>query len=185
MKKITLLGTTALVALTLAGCGSTNNNTNHNENTKLENKASENDNTFKNNVFTMAKEKVSYKITAVKWFASAGDQSKKTMVLECDITNNGNEPADLSVKANPYTYVHASQKTSNAEKELQPGTIALDNNGNNPEQAREDTMNSSKVLPHKTVQGMIAFDTVDNSPVTVTFENQSFKVIGSKTYNVK
>lgn len=185
MKKITLLGTTALVALTLAGCGSTNNNTNHNENTKLENKASENDNTFKNNVFTMAKEKVSYKITAVKWFASAGDQNKKTIVLECDITNNGNEPADLAAKANPYTYVHASQKTNNAEKELQPGTIAIDDNGNNPEQAREDTMNSSKVLPHKTVQGMIAFDTVDDSPVTVTFENQIFKNIGSKTYKIQ
>ena len=52
-------------------------------------------------------------------------KTKKTIVLECDITNNGNEPADLAAKANPYTYVHASQKTNNAEKELQPGTIAF------------------------------------------------------------
>lgn len=189
MKKLITLGAAGLVALTLAGCGSeTKTNTNSNEKAEKTVKGttdSTSDNTFKDNTFTMAKEKVSYKITNVKTFPSAGDQNKKTIVLECDITNNGNEPADLAVKANPYTYVHASQKTNNAEKELQPGTIAIDDNGNNPEQAREDTMNSSKVLPHKTVQGMIAFDTVDDSSVTVTFENQIFKNIGSKTYKIQ
>lgn len=191
MKKLITLGAAGLVAISLAGCGSSSSSNNSNNDNKVEkadkgrDTTNSNDNTFKNNVFTMAKENLSYKITGVKTYPSAGDQSKKTLVLECDITNNGKDPVDLGVKGNPYQYVHATQKTNNAEKDLQPGTIATDDNGNMPEQQREDTMNNSKVLPHKTVQGIISFDTVDNSPVTVSFENNDFQKIGQKTYDVK
>ena len=81
MKKLITLGAAGLVALTLAGCGSeTKTNTNSNEKAEKTVKGttdSTSDNTFKDNTFTMAKEKVSYKITNVKTFPSAGDQNKK------------------------------------------------------------------------------------------------------------
>lgn len=197
-KKWWFWGLIALIAIMFVGCGddsssSENNNSAKSEKTsndksiktsKLMNSNNKNDNTYKNDTFTMEEEKLTYKITGVKWLPSAADENKKTLVLECDITNNGDKPVDLAVKGNPYTYIHATQKTENEEKQLQPGTLKLESDGNSPEQSRENTMNSSSVLPHKTAQGIIKFDTVNDSPVTVSFENEEFKVIGSKTYSM-
>lgn len=187
MKKIILICSTLLLGVGLAGCGNPDGDNKENAQNDISSSISVNkdDNFYKNDVFVLGKEKLSYKITGVKWLASAADNTKKTLVLECDITNNSDDKVDLVSKGNPYMYIHATQKTDNEEKQLQPGTLALDSNGDSPEQDRENTMNSSSVLPHKTVQGVIKFDTVNDSPVTVTFENQSFKVIASKTYNIQ
>lgn len=139
--------------------------------------------TFKNNDFKT--NHLTYKITAVKYFPSAGDQNKKTIVLEVDITNNTKKDINLLSDDNAYAYIHAYQKTSDTKEDLQPGTLALDDNANSPEQTREDVMDNDTVLPGKTVQGIIMFDTKENSNVFVTFENDDFKTIATKEYSIQ
>lgn len=143
---------------------------------------------FDDKINTFKTDKLSYKITKVAFMNSAADQSKKTIVFEADITNNTDQELDLVSDANAHLYIHAKQKASDGKsnKELQPGTLALDANANSPEQARENTMNTSSILPGKTVQGVFMFDLDNNdNPVVVDFDNAGFQPIAKKTYNVE
>lgn len=143
---------------------------------------------FNDKTNTFKTDKLSYKITKVAFMNSAADQSKKTIVFETDITNNTDQELDLVADANAHLYIHAKQKATDGKsnKELQPGTLALDANANSPEQARENTMNTSSILPGKTVQGVFMFDLDNNNnPVVVDFDNAGFQSIAKKTYNVE
>lgn len=143
---------------------------------------------FDDKTNTFKTDKLSYKITKVAFMNSAADQSKKTIVFETDITNNTDQELDLVADANAHLYIHAKQKAADGKsnKELQPGTLALDANANSPEQARENTMNTSSILPGKTVQGVFMFDLDNNNnPVVVDFDNAGFQSIAKKTYNVE
>jgi hypothetical protein len=113
------------------------------------------------------------------------DNGKKVIVLEMDITNNTKKEINLSSDENAYEYIHAYQKTETSKKNLAPGTLGSDDNGNSPEQSREDTMNSDSLLPGKTVQGVVMFDLVNNSKVSITFDNADFDTIATKEYKVQ
>ena len=143
---------------------------------------------FNDKTNTFKTDKLSYKITKVAFMNSAADQSKKTIVFETDITNNTDQELDLVADANAHLYIHAKQKATDGKsnKELQPGTLALDANANSPEQSRENTMETSSVLPGKTVQGVFMFDLDNNdNSVVVDFDNAGFQPIVEKTYNVQ
>lgn len=140
----------------------------------------------KTNTFTT--DKLTYKITKVTFMNSAADENKKTIVFETDITNTSGKEIDLMSDDDSSMYIHAKQKATDGKsnKQLQPGTLALDDNANSPEQAREDTMVSNSVLPDKTVQGVFMFDLDNNNnPVTVRFDNAGFDTIATKTYDVE
>lgn len=127
---------------------------------------------------------VEYKITEAKTYPSASD-GKKIIALYLDITNHGSKPADLLVEYNPHTYIHAEQKADNSIKKLNVGIPNIDENGNSVEQERQDVIANDKVTSGSTVQGIMFFELVNDSPVTVTFENSSFDNLGEKTYNLQ
>ena len=118
---------------------------------------------------------VEYKITEAKTYPSASD-GKKIIALYLDITNHG---------SNPHTYIHAEQKADNSIKKLNVGIPNIDENGNSVEQERQDVIANDKVTSGSTVQGIMFFELVNDSPVTVTFENSSFDNLGEKTYNLQ
>lgn len=127
---------------------------------------------------------VAYKITKVK-VVPGTKSGKYTLVLETDITNHNKKPADLSAKYNPYEFVHAEQKKSNSIKQLNPGMPGTDENGDSYEEARSNVMTDEKVLPGKTVKGMIAFDLVNDKPVKIKFSNKDYKTIGTRIIKVR
>ena len=65
------------------------------------------------------------------------------------------------------------------------GIPNIDENGNSVEQERQDVIANDKVTSGSTVQGIMFFELVNDSPVTVTFENSSFDNLGEKTYNLQ
>lgn len=145
--------------------------------------------TTKNNEFSFGNDifktnKLSYKITKVTTM-NGTDSNKKVLVLETDITNNTKKDVNINSDANAYEYIHAYQNTDKTKKNLLPGSLGLDGNGNSPEQSREDTMNSESLLAGKTVQGIVMFDLENNSTVTVTFDNAEFQTIATKKYNIQ
>lgn len=186
MKKI--LSGIAVIACSIAlvGCGnnssksqtsSSSSVTKKSSSVKPDPNASERTWTYKNNVFDAGNE--TYKFT--KWeVRDSADQGKKVLVLYCDVTNNSTKEMDPS---NVYMVVHAHQKNSTSDLELDPGMVALDENGDDPLQQYEDGLNN-KLLPGKTVKAVMIFTLDNTNPVRVTFENPDFKVIGSKTYKV-
>lgn len=127
---------------------------------------------------------VAYKITKIKVVPGTKD-GKYTLVLETDITNHNKKPADLSAKYNPYEFVHAEQEKSNSIKQLNPGMSGTDENGDSYEEARSNVMTDEKVLPGKTVKGMIAFDLVNDKPVKIKFSDKDYKTIGTRIIKVK
>lgn len=134
--------------------------------------------TYKDNVFDAGIE--TYKFTKSEVRDSAAD-GKKVLVLYCDVTNNSKKEQDPS---NIYMVVHAHQKTDTADKQLDPGTNALDENANDPLQKYSDALHDN-LLPGKTTHAVIMFELVNDKDVVVEFENANFKTIGKKTYSVK
>ena len=115
MKKITLLGTTALVALTLAGCGNTNKNTKNANETKTEKAAPVYG--FKNNIINMDDVKV--KITKMQIVKPSDADHKSRLVLYYNITNKtGKDVSPLTFTA----LINAYQDTDpNQENKLDVG----------------------------------------------------------------
>ncbi|KRK37321.1 hypothetical protein FC62_GL001437 [Amylolactobacillus amylotrophicus DSM 20534] len=108
------------------------------------------------------------------------EDGEKVLVIYNTIKNNSDEEQDPS---NFYMVIHAKQKTDTSNVNLDPGTLALDENGNNPLQAQEDNLNNS-LLPGKTVETVMMFKLVNDTPVTIEFSNEDFTTIGTKTINV-
>lgn len=134
---------------------------------------------FKNDVFYAGME--TYKLTKSEIRDGIEDGSK-VLVIYTEITNNSDKEQDPS---NVYMVVHAKQKTDTSNVDLNPGMVALDENGNNPLQEYEDNINNA-LLPGKTVTGIIVFDIGQNNtnPINVEFSNSDFETIGTKTYDV-
>ena len=139
-------------------------------------------NTLKGKTFNL--KGVAYKITKIK-VVPATKEGQYTLVLETDITNHTKKAADLSAKYNPYEFVHAEQKKSSSIKQLNPGMPGTNENGDSYEETRSNVMTDEKILPGKTVKGMIAFDLVNDKPVKIKFSNKNYKTIGTRTINVK
>ncbi|WP_312040760.1 DUF5067 domain-containing protein [Leuconostoc lactis] len=134
--------------------------------------------TFKNDVFSAGI--MTYKLTKSEVLDSS-EEGKKALVIYADVTNNTDKEQDLS---NIYTVMHAFQKTDTANKDLIPGMIKSDDNGNNPIQQQVDALND-KLLGKKTVPVAMVFTLENDNPVTVKFSNVDSKIIGKKEYNVK
>ncbi|WP_317294656.1 hypothetical protein [Ligilactobacillus saerimneri] len=66
---------------------------------------------------------------------------------------------------------------------MDPGTVSLDNNGNNPLQKYDDGLHNM-LFPGETVKAVMVFTLNNDKPVRVTFEDPEFNVIGVKNYNV-
>lgn len=134
--------------------------------------------TFKNDVFSAGI--MTYKLTKSEVLDSIED-GKKVLVIYADVTNNTDEEQDPS---NIYMVMHAFQKTDTANKDLTPGVVKFDDDGNSPIQQQEDALND-KLLGKKTVPVAMVFTLENDSPVTVKFSSVDFKIIGEKQYNVK
>lgn len=160
----------------------------HSEKTKSEkatNKTSENSNdpskdkwTFKNDVFSAGI--MTYKLNKSEVLDSIED-GKKVLVIYADVTNNTDEEQEPS---NIYMVMHAFQKTDTANKDLNPGMVKLNDDGNSPIQQQQDALND-KLLGKKTAPVVMIFTLENDNPVTVKFDNANFKTIGEKQYNVK
>ena len=135
--------------------------------------------TFKNNIFDAGN--MTYKITKSELMDSAAEDGSKTLVLHMDVTNNAKKNMDPS---NVYMVLHAFQKNDTSRVQLNPGTVALDENGNSHIQSEEDALNND-LLPSKTAQVAVSFDLKNTNDVEVEFSNSDFKVIGTKTYKVQ
>lgn len=165
-----------------------NSSSSHSEKTKAEkatNKTSENSKdpsksewTFKNDVFSAGI--MTYKLTKSEVLDSSED-GKKVLVVYADVTNNTDQEQDPS---NIYMVMHAFQKTDVANKDLVPGTVKYDADGNNPIQKQEDALHD-KLLGKKTVGVALTFTLENSNPVTIKFDNADYKNIGEKQYNVK
>ena len=134
--------------------------------------------TFKNDVFSAGI--MTYKLTKSEVLDSS-EEGKKALVIYADVTNNTDEEQGPS---NIYKVMHAFQKTDTADKDLTPGTVKSDDNGNNPIQQQVDALNG-KLLGKKTVPVAMVFTLENDNPVTVKFSNADSKTIGEKEYNVK
>ena len=134
--------------------------------------------TYKNKVFDAGIETYKFTKSEVRDSATEG---KKLLVLYCDVTNNSKKEQDPS---NVYMVMHAYQKTDTSNVQLDPGSAALDDNGNDPLQEYDDNLNN-KLLPGKTVKACVAYELKNDNPVTVNFENSDFDTIGQEIYQIK
>ena len=80
--------------------------------------------------------------------------------------------------------MHAYQKTDTSNVQLDPGSAALDDNGNDPLQEYDDNLNKT-LLPGKTVKACVAYELKNDNPVTVKFENSEVDTIGQEIYQIK
>ncbi|WP_125708091.1 DUF5067 domain-containing protein [Companilactobacillus zhongbaensis] len=188
MKKGLLYGTISLATLILIATGCSNNNS---DDKKSENKTEQTEKstkvksqdvsekkwTYKDDVFDAGN--LTYKFTKSEVRDSITD-GEKVLVLYTDVTNNSKKEQDPS---NIYMVLHAYQKTDTANKQLDPGMTALDENANDPLQAENDAL-SDKLLPGKTTHAVVVFSLVNDKDVKVEFSNEDFKTIGTKTYSI-
>lgn len=139
--------------------------------------ASERKWTYKNNVFDAGNE--TYKFTG--WdVMNSFNGDKKVLVLYCDVTNNSTKEM---IPSNVYMVVDAFQKNEASNMRLNSGMVECDENGNDPLQQYEDAM-SNKLLPGKTVKGVMLFELNNDNPVRVEFSNSESEIIGIKNYKV-
>ncbi|CAH1850531.1 DUF5067 domain-containing protein [Convivina intestini] len=110
-----------------------------------------------------------------------GDNNPKVLVLHADMTNISDKEMDAD---GIYATVHAYQKTDKQNKTLNPGLPKFSNDGKQPFEEEQNNLHN-KLLPGKTVPVVVIFELDNDSTVTVKFSNDSFKDIGSKTYEVK
>ncbi|MGQ2226727.1 DUF5067 domain-containing protein [Fructobacillus fructosus] len=97
-------------------------------------------------------------------------------VIHAKMTNVSNEEMDSSAM---YMVVSAFQKTDTQNKKLDPAMVT-------DEPINTEAHNlSEKLLPGKTVDVAILWNTVNDNDVTVKFENSDFKELGTKTYSIK
>ncbi|EJF33753.1 prophage protein [Weissella koreensis KCTC 3621] len=132
--------------------------------------------TFKNNIFDAGN--MTYKITNTEITDGAGDPGTKVLVMYMDVTNNSDKEMDPS---NLYMVMHAYQKTDTSNVNLNPGTVALNDQAESPVQTEEDAMNN-KLLPKKTTQVVAVYQLENTNDIKVEFSNSDFKTIGTKIY---
>ena len=192
MKKKYILSETLLACtgLALTACSNSNNSnsasSSKSSSSKLNkpkkvvpsDKAKDRPWTYKNKVFDAGIETYKFTKSEVRDSATEG---KKLLVLYCDVTNNSKKEQDPS---NVYMVMHAYQKTDTSNVQLDPGSAALDDNGNDPLQEYDDNLNN-KLLPGKTVKACVAYELKNDNPVTVKFENSDFDTIGQEIYQIK
>lgn len=188
MKKGLVIGATLIMGLSLAACGS-NASSNKSEKAADKTMAVKKDSTsipkdashewfFKNNVFYAGNETMTLTKSEIRDGAESGT---KVLVVYCTILNNSKKEQDPS---NFYMVVHAKQKTDTSNVQLGPGTVALDENSNNPLQAEEDNLNNS-LLPAKKINTALMFTLKNTNKVTLEFSNADYDTIGKKTYEVQ
>ena len=191
MKKNIILSA-AVCSMLLAGCGVNTSHTKTSSNVskvstskvvkssssvKPDPNASERKWTYKNNVFDAGNE--TYKFTG--WdVMNSFNGDKKVLVLYCDVTNNSTKEM---IPSNVYMVVDAFQKNEASNMRLNSGMVECDENGNDPLQQYEDAM-SNKLLPGKTVKGVMLFELNNDNPVRVEFSNSESEIIGIKNYKV-
>lgn len=174
MKKLTLL----IVALTLCLIGINILTTNiadasHLKTVKPDPNAENRTWTYKNNVFDAGNE--TYYFTKTKVIKENGD---KYLILYCDVTNNSTkemEPHYISMVLN------ANQKTSSTDETLETATIGTKENG----LAKREHNLYTKVLPGKSVHACLQYKLVNNSPVTLSFQDAYGNTIGTKVVKIK
>lgn len=196
MKKLALITTIALASLTLAACGNNNSNdkTTNSTSSKAEkaiNKTSKKESKtsgvptdadhkwfFKDDIFYAGNETMTLKSSEIR---DGAEEGTKVLVLHTTILNNSKKEQDPS---NFYMVIHAKQKTDTSNIDLNPGTLAIDENGNSPLQAEQDNLNNA-LLPGKMVDAILMFTLKNTNPVTIEFSNADFSKLGTKTYNVE
>lgn len=190
MKKKLVIAVTslALLGMVTSACSSNNNSSNSSKSSSSKvnkpkkvvpsDKAKDRTWTYKNKVFDAGIETYKFTKSEVRDSATEG---KKLLVLYCDVTNNSKKEQDPS---NVYMVMHAYQKTDTSNVQLDPGSAALDDNGNDPLQEYDDNLNN-KLLPGKTVKACVAYELKNDNPVTVKFENSDFDTIGQEIYQIK
>lgn len=182
LKKVILVGAAALLAVSATACSSSSSKDSSSKKPETAQKAKNLNSTkkwsYSNHIFKTSK--LIYKITKTEVQPGLED-GKNNLVLYVDVTNNSkkeHEPVDV------YAYVHATQKTSTSKVELDPGVGHVDDQGNNQLEQETENMNN-KLLPGKSVKGVILFELKNNTPVTVRYEDYLFNKVGSEVYNVK
>lgn len=196
MKKLALITTIALASLTLAACGNNNSSdkTTNSTSSKAEkaiNKTSKKESKtsgvptdadhkwfFKDDIFYAGNETMTLKSSEIR---DGAEEGTKVLVLHTTILNNSKKEQDPS---NFYMVIHAKQKTDTSNIDLNPGTLAIDENGNSPLQAEQDNLNNA-LLPGKKVDAILMFTLKNTNPVTIEFSNADFSKLGTKTYNVE
>lgn len=180
-KKIMLVGAAALLAVGATACSdSSSKDTSKKPETAKKAKDVNSNKKWSYSDHTFKTSKLTYKITKAEVQPGLED-GKNNLVLYVDVTNNSkkeHEPVDV------YAYVHATQKTSTSKVELDPGVAHVDDQGNNQLEQETENMNN-KLLPGKSVKGVILFELKNNTPVTVRYEDYLFNKVGSEVYNVK
>lgn len=129
--------------------------------------------TYKNNVFDAGNE--TYYFTKTKVIKENGN---KYLILYCDVTNNSTkemEPHYISMVLN------ANQKTSSTDETLETATIGTKENG----LAKREHNLYTKVLPGKSVHACLQYKLVNNSPVTLSFQDAYGNTIGTKVVKIK
>lgn len=101
---------------------------------------------------------------------------KKAFVIHAKMTNVSNTEMDSSAM---YSVVSAYQKTETQNVKLDPAMVT-----DEPISTESNNL-GEKLLPGKTVDVAILWNTVNDNDVTVKFENANFNELGSKTYSVK
>lgn len=175
MNKLIKIGVATLATLTLTATVPTSSivNASKLKTVKPDQNASDRVWTYKNNVFDAGNE--TYKFTKHKVVKEDGE---KYLILYCDITNNSTKEMEPDLVS---LVMHANQKTSSTDEELETATIGTKQNGL---EKREHNL-YTKILPGKSVHACIQYKLVNNSPVTITFQNADSQTIGSKTIKIK
>lgn len=175
MNKLIKIGVATLAALTLTATVPTSSvvNASKLKTVKPDQNASNRVWTYKNNVFDAGNE--TYKFTKNKVIK---EDNEKYLILYCDITNNSTKEMEPDLVS---LVMHANQKTSSTDEELETATIGTKQNGL---EKREHNL-YTKILPGKSVHACIQYKLVNNSPVTITFQNADSQTIGSKTIKIK
>lgn len=175
MNKKTLFGVVALSLLTFGVSTPTTTVANASKlrTVQPDPNASERTWTYSDNVFDAGNE--TYRFTKHKVIKQDGD---KYLILYCDITNNSTKEMEPDLVS---LVMHANQKTSSTDEELETATIATKQNGL---EKREHNL-YTKVLPGKSVHACIQYKLVNSSPVTITFQNADSQTIGTKVVKVK
>ncbi|MCC4383343.1 DUF5067 domain-containing protein [Limosilactobacillus reuteri] len=175
MNKKTTLGMITLAALSLGMVAPINTVANASElkTVKPDPNASNRTWTYRNNVFDAGNE--TYKFTKHKVIKEDGE---KYLILYCDVTNNSTKEMEPDLVT---MVMDANQKTSSTDETLEVATVGTDENG----LAKREHNLYTKILPGKSVHACIEYKLVNNSPVTITFEDADNSVLGTKVIKLK
>lgn len=129
--------------------------------------------TYNKNVFDAGNE--TYRFTGHKVIKEYG---KKYIILYCDITNNSTKEMEPDLVS---LVMSANQKTNSTDETLETATIGTKQN---KLEKREHNF-YTKILPGKSVHACMQYKLVNNSPVTLSFQDPDGNIIGTKVINLK